>query len=242
MKMASQPVMQANQPYSSARDNEYKMKYGLPGSGGWEPLKASTRQRTWMGYGFTFAAAFMTAAFFYLFLAHLPPLAHVSFLPPSAWFMAILLGLVPLTTLGAVIVNWKRSWSSLDMVNRVCTGMALALLALGISEGAWQNLGFPAAPPLQLFIMLLVTAIGATVGTAPRVSTRIFKSVIWATRRLRRVVMAAAIAVGAILGFALTNGFAYGLFSVFGIVLGIAVAVLLVRRADSLITKNYPTP
>jgi serine/threonine protein kinase len=242
MKMASQPTLQANQPYSSARDNEYKMKYGLPGSGGWEPLKASTRQRTWMGYGFTFAAAFMTAAFFYLFLAHLPPLAHVSFLPPSPWFMAILLGLVPLTTLGAMIVNWKRSWSSLDMINRVCTGMALALVALGISEGAWQNLGFPAAPPWQLFIMLLVTAIGATVGTAPRVSTRIFKSVIWATRRLRRAVMAAAIAVGAILGFALTNGFAYGLFSVFGIVLGIAVAVLLVRRADSLITQNYPTP
>ena len=128
------------------------------------------------------------------------------------------------------------------MINRVCTGMALALVALGLSEGAWQNLGFPAAPPLQLFIMLLVTAIGATVGTAPRVSTRIFKSVIWATRRWRRVVMAAAITVGAILGFALTNGFAYGLFSVFGIVLGIAVAVLLVRRADSLITQNYPTP
>ena len=242
MKMAPQPTIQANQPYSSARDNEYKMKYGLPGSGGWEPLKASTQQRVWMGYGFTFAAAFMTAAFFYLFLAHLPPLADVSFLPPSAWFMAILLGLIPLTTLGAMIVNWKPSWSRLDMVNRVCTGMALALVALGISEGAWQNLGFPAAPPLQLFIMLLVTAIGATLGTAPRVSTRIFKSVIWATRRLRRVVMAAAITVGAILGFALTNGFAYGLFSVFGIVLGIAVAVLLVRRADSLITQNYPTP
>ena len=79
-------------------------------------------------------------------------------------------------------------------------------------------------------------------GTAPRVSTRIFKSIIWATQRLRRVVMTAAIVVGAILGFALTNGFAYGLFSVFGIVLGIAVAVLLVRRADSLVTQNFPTP
>jgi hypothetical protein len=242
MKMAPQPTVQTNQPYSSARDDEYKKKYGLPGSGGWEPLKNSTRQRTLMGYGFTFSAAFMIAAFFYLFLAHLPPLVHVSFLPPSPWFLAILLALIPLTTLGAVIVNWKGAWSNLDMMNRVSTGMALALLALGISEGSWQNLAFPAVPPLQFFIMLLVTAIGATVGTAPGVSARILKIVTWAARRMRRAVVVLAVVVGAGLGFALTNGFAYGLFSLLGIALGVGVAMLLVRCADSQTTQNYPTP
>jgi serine/threonine protein kinase len=242
MRMANQAAMPTNQPYSSARDNEYKVKYGLPGSGGWEPLNASTRQRAWMGYGFTFSAAFMIAAFFYLFLAHIPPLAHVSFLPPSPWFLAILVGLVPLTTLGAMLVNLKATWSSVDILNRMSTGMAVALLALGLSEGVWQNLAFPAVPPLQFFIMLLVTAVGATVGTAPRVSARVFRSVTWATRHVRRVAMALAIVLGAGLGFALTNGFAYGLFSLLGIALGIAVAMLLVRRSDSLVTQNHPTP
>jgi threonine/homoserine/homoserine lactone efflux protein len=141
-----------------------------------------------------------------------------------------------------MLVNLKATWSSVDMLNRMSTGMAVALLALGLSEGIWQNLAFPAVPPLQFFIMLLITAVGATVGTAPRISARIFRSVTWATRRVRRVVLALAIVLGAGLGFALTNGFAYGLFSLLGIALGIAVAMLLVRCADSLITQNYPTP
>jgi hypothetical protein len=195
-----------------------------------------------MGYGFTFSAAFMIAAFFYLFLSHIPPLVHVSFLPPSPWFLAVLVGLVPLTTLGAMLVNLKATWGSTDMLNRMSTGMAVALLALGLSEGVWQNLAFPAVPPLQFFIMLLITAVGATVGTAPRVSARIFRSVTWATRRMRRVAMTLAIVLGAGLGFALTNGFSDGLFSLLGIALGIAVAMLLVRRSDNLVRQNYPTP
>jgi hypothetical protein len=195
-----------------------------------------------MGYGFTFSAAFMIAAFFYLFLAHIPPLVHVSFLPPSPWFLTILVGLVPLTTLGAMLVNLKATWSSVDLLNRLSTGMAVALLALGLSEGIWQNLAFPAVPPLQFFIMLLITAVGATVGTAPRASARIFRSVTWATRRMRRVAMTLAIVLGAGLGFALTNGFSDGLFSLLGIALGIAVAMLLVRRSDNLVRQNYPTP
>jgi serine/threonine protein kinase len=241
-KMAPQATMQANTPYASARDSEYKTKFGLPGSGGWEPLKASTRQRAGMGYGLTFAMAFMSAAFFYLFLAHLPPLAHVSFLPPSAWFGIILLGLVPFTTLGAIIANWKRTWNTFETLNRACTGLALALAALGLSQGVWQMLAFPAAPPLQLFIMLLVAALGATVGTAPRVSNRIFKIVILAARFVRRLIMAIAVIIGAALGLALANGLAYGLISIFLIALGIAVAALLVRRADMLIAQNNPIP
>ncbi|HJT55135.1 MAG TPA: bifunctional serine/threonine protein kinase/MFS transporter, partial [Ktedonobacteraceae bacterium] len=230
MKMAPQATVQNNSSYASARDSEYKTKYGLPGSGGWEPLKASKRQRTWIDYSYTFAASFMTVAFFYLFLAHLPPLAHISFLPPSSWFLAILLGLVPLTTLGAMIASWNRAWSGRETLNRVCTGLAVAMLVLGLGEGAWQGLTFPTAPSLQLFIMLLITAIGATVGTAPRICARIFKSVIWVVRRMRRVALAITIVLGAALGFALTNNFAYGLFSLLPIALGIGIAFLLVRR------------
>ncbi len=54
--------------------------------------------------------------------------------------------------------------------------------------------------------------------------------------------MAFAVVIGAALGLALANGLTYGLISIFLIALGIAVVVLLVRRADMLIAQNYSIP
>lgn len=242
MRMAAQATGTVPPPvYNSARTNAYKAKYGLPNSGGWDPLGSNTaRQQTRMRYVSTFLAAFVMAAFFYLFLAYLPPLvnSHISLLPPNPWFTAILLGLAPFTTLGAVIVNWGSAWTTRETINRVCTGLSCALLVLGLSELAWQNLSL-SAPPLQLLVMLLITAAGATVGTIPRISEAIINASIWAMQHMRWLVISLAMLVGGGLGFALTNGFAFGCFAPFGILLGIGVGAFLVLRVDRLMKQKH---
>ena len=238
MQMAGQNLL--NSPYTNARYDEFKAKYGAPGSGGWDMLKASPRQRLWMRHGITFAASFMAGAFSYLLLAHIPPLAKVSVLAPP-WFTVVLLGMLIFATLGAVIVNWGSSWTNRDLLNRVCTGLVTSLVFLGLGEIIWQNLSL-AHPPLQLFVMLLLTAAGATAGTAPAVSDQIIKSCIWLMTRMAWVMYALAVVVGGSLGFALTSGFSYGCFAPFGAALGIGIGVALVLRIRRLIQQKLPSP
>ena len=238
MQMAGQNLL--NSPYTNARYDEFKAKYGAPGSGGWEMLKASPRQRVWMRHGITFAASFMAGAFSYLLLAHIPPLAKISVLAPP-WFTVVLLGMLIFATLGAVIVNWGSSWTNRDLLNRVCTGLVTSLVFLGLGEIIWQNLSL-AHPPLQLFVMLLLTAAGATAGTAPAVSDQIIKSSIWLMTRMAWVMYALAVVVGGSLGFALTSGFSYGCFAPFGAALGIGIGVALVLRIRRLIQQKLPSP
>lgn len=242
MRMAPQATVQADQPFSSARDKEYKAKYGQPGSGGWSALQTSQRQWRRIKYAMTFLAASMVAAFFYIVLSHIPPFLHTSLLPPNPWFGAVLVGFVPFATLGAVIANWGSSWSTRETLNRVCTGLCSALLALGLSEAIWLNLIAGAAPQLHLIVMWLVTAAGATIGTAPRVSDRMLNSGIWAMQHMRWVVIALAVVAGGGLGYALTSGFAFGCFTPFGVLIGIGMAVMLVLRIDRLIKQNIPHP
>ena len=96
---------QVNQPYTSAKDSEYKKKYGLPGSDGWQVLQTTPKQASRLQIGTTFFAACMAAAFFYLLLSHISPNAQASLLPPNPWFIAVLVGLVPFATAGAILVN-----------------------------------------------------------------------------------------------------------------------------------------
>jgi predicted esterase len=42
-----------------------------------------------------------------------------------------------------VIVNWLSSWTTREMVNRLCTGLVTALVMLGVGETGWQNLLHP---------------------------------------------------------------------------------------------------
>ena len=230
--------------YTSAKDSEFKAKYGQPGSGGWEPLQTSPRQRIWLRYAFTFCAAFMAASFSYLLLAQLPFLGGSSVLSSKPWFIGVLLGTVPLATLGAVLINWSDAWHKRQLINRLCTGATVALGVLGIFELIWQSLSFPQNPPLQLFVMLTATAAAVTAGTDARVSDTMLNGVTWAMGHMRWLVIGVAILVGAGLGFALANGFAAGCLTPFGILLGIGVAVALVLRVDRLIKSksksNFP--
>jgi len=231
-------------PNNSARYDVYKSKYGAPGSGGWEILNISARQRTWMKTGATFAAALMMGAFFYLFLRYIPPLAKTQILasnPPSPWFIVVLLGMLIFSTLGAVIVNWGSSWTNRDTINRVCTGLVTSLVILGLGELTWQNLSL-SAPPLQLFVMLLLTAVGATVGTAPRVSNQIIKSSTWLMTRMAWLMYGLAVVAGGSLGYSLTSGFSSGCFAPFGALLGVGIGVSLVLRIRRLMRQSQKTP
>jgi serine/threonine protein kinase len=239
--MAGQTQQGQLQNYTSARIDEYKAKYGVPGSGGWEMLSASARQLKWMKTATTFAAALMLGAFFYLLLAHIPPMAKVQTLPPSPWFTVVLLGMLIFSTLGALVINLTRPLTNRDMLNRALTGLTTALAILGLGELIWQTFSF-SAPPLQLFVMLLLTATGATFGTAPRVSERIMKSGTWLMMRLPWVMYAAAVILGGSLGFAVTSGFSYGCFAPFGALLGIGIGVSLVLRIRRLIAQGQAGP
>ena len=241
-QMASQIQITADQQLDTSRSTEYQAKYGQPGSGGWEPLRSlPSRQNTRMRQTITALSAFMAAGFFYLVFSHLPLFAHSSPLPPSPWFTVVLLGLGPAATLGVVIVNWLSSWTTREMINRVCTSLSLALVVLGVGEAAWQYLFNSGVPALHLFVLLLATSLAATVGALPRVSDAIINSATWGMRRVRWLMIALAMLFGGTLGFALTNGLASGCFTPFGILLGIAVGGLLVLRADRLL-KQKPHP
>jgi len=242
MRMAPRSTMTVDQPLDTSRATEYKNKYGMPGSGGWDPLQSiPTGQSSRLRQMLTFVAAFMTSSFFYLVVSHLPVFLHSSLLPPSPWFTAILIGLGPFAMLGVLIVNWLTAWTTREAINRACTGLSVALIALGISEAGWQNFFGDSAPLLHLLAMLLVTALAATIGSLPRVSDAIINSAMWGLRHARWLMIALAMLLGGTLGFALTNGLAGGCLTPLGVLFGIGLGGLLVVRVDRLV-KQKPHP
>ncbi len=229
------------QRYTNARIDEYKEKYGVPGSGGWNMLNAPARQLNWMKTATTFAASFMLGSFFYLVLAHIPPMVKKPPLPPSPWFLAVLLGILIFSTLGALIINLNRSLTLRDILNRGLTGLVTALAILGLGEFIWQTLSL-SAPPLQLIVMLILTATGTTLGTSPRLSNRIIRTGTWLMTRLPLVMYAGAVIVGGSLGAAATSGLSYGCFTPFGALAGAGLGVALVLRIRRLIAQGQASP
>jgi hypothetical protein len=234
---------QVNLPYTSAKDSHYKEKYGQPGSNGWKVLQTTPKQASRLQIGITFFAASMAAAFFYLLLSHITPIARTSLLPPNPWFVAVLVGLVPFATAGAIIVNWGSLSSTRETVSRACTGLTTALIALGVSEGIWQNLlGGGTAPPVHFMVMLLITAAGATIGTSPRVSNKMISIGMWMMQHMRWLMICLAVVVGGGLGYTLTSGIAFGCFTPFGVLLGVGVALALVLRLNRLVKQKLAHP
>ena len=229
------------QQYTNARIDEYKEKYGVPGSGGWNMLNASPRQLNWMKTATTFAASFMLGSFFYLVLAHIPPMVKTPPLPPSPWFLAVLLGILIFSTLGALIINLNRSLTRRDILNRGLTGLVTALAIMGLGEFIWQTLSL-STPPLQLVVMLLLAATGTTLGTSPRLSNRIIRTGTWLMTRLPMVMYAGAVIIGGSLGAAATSGLSYGCFTPFGALAGAGLGVALVLRIRRLITQGQTSP
>jgi serine/threonine protein kinase len=239
MVMAPRTSATANNstPVNSARYNEYKAKYGPPGggsnasSGAWDPLQATNQQRLWLQRGLTVFAAFMLASLCYTFLA---AIAHTAPLPPNPWFIVVLLGSVPCATIGATVVTLERA----ELLNRLCTGACFVLVALGLSELAWQSLVHQAAQPLHLLIMLLIAAISAAFGTHPQVSTVVIDRLILAMEYIRWIVIGIAGIVGASLGFALASGFALDWLTFLAALLSSATVLALVFWVDHQLKQN----
>ncbi|HTD20182.1 MAG TPA: hypothetical protein VK667_11700, partial [Ktedonobacteraceae bacterium] len=239
MLMAPRTSTTANNstPVNSARYNEYKAKYGPPGggsnasSGAWDPLQASYQQRLWLQRGLTVFAAFMLASLCYTFLA---AIVHTAPLPPNPWFIVVLLGSVPCATIGATVATWKRA----ELLNRLCIGACSVLVALGLSELAWQSLVHQATQPFHLLVMLLIAAISATFGTHPQVSAVLIDRLILALEYIRWMVIGIVGIVGALLGFALASGFALDWLTFLAALLGSATALALVFWADHQLQQN----
>ena len=228
-------------PRNKAHYEKYSAKYGEQTGGGsnaayngWEPLQASPLQRQRLQRGLTVFSSFMLASLFYTVLSQVPFLTHQSLLPPNPWFIVVLLGIVPAATLGALVVNWSRTWGMRNTIYRTCTGLSTALIVLTFCELAWQLLFQGHAPALQLFVMLLAAALGSVIGISPLVSARIINGVDWPLNRARWLVIGVWIASGGLLGFLLTIGFALSIFTFFGVLVGSLIALALVMCVDQL--------
>jgi serine/threonine protein kinase len=231
--------------------SDLEKKYGKPNNGNGSAsanrnaAQVLEHQHMWLKRGLTFAAAFMAASFSYMFLAHLPSSAQSSLLPPSHGFIAVLLGMIPLGTIGALAADLgdatNRKWNTL---NRFCTGLGLTLASLGLGEFLWHALLGVSLPVLHLCTMLLLTAGAATIGTNPMTSQQIVEQVSRGVSlpppwffTVRLLIIAAAVVIGGGLGFMLTMGLAFGWLSPLAILLGIGVMLILVMRVDRLVKQ-----
>jgi len=231
----------ADLSYQNAKYSEYQAKYGTPdggngsASGSWNPARVSAQQHMWLKRGLTFAAAFMAASLSYMFFAHFPSSAQAPPLLPSQGSIAVLLSMIPLATLGALVADRDSTHRKSNALNRFYVGLVITLSTLGLGELVWHMLLGVSAPPLQLCTMLLLTAVGATIGTNSTVSELLIEQVSRAMKYVRPLVIAAAMFMGGSLGFMLTMGTAFSWLSPFAILLGIGVMLALVMRVDHLV-------
>jgi hypothetical protein len=245
MQMVAQITMTpADQP-GDDRTSEYATKYGPPGSftTGWDPLEMPTvATQPWTRHAITGVTAFVTSAFYYLTLAHLPIAGTSLLLPPDPWFPTVLLGLPVLAVLGVVIVNWLSRWKTPETLNRIATALVIALLVLAIGETGWLNLiGNSTLPPLHLLCMLVLAALGVTVGSLHRVSANTYKGVGWLLNRMRPLAMGVVLFLTTALGYTLTSSQGIGPFSPFGLLLGAGIGAVFLWRVDRKL-KQKPHP
>ncbi len=210
-----------------AGNSELRKKYGGNGAqtGRWEPWPATPRQRLAQQRGLTFVAAFMLASLCYTMLAQFSPL------PPNPLFTVLLAWMIPGATLGALLVNWNRARVPGEVLDRVVTGMASTFVGLSLIKIIWLVTLHADLGTLQLCVLLLIAASGATAGINAVLSERIIRYVSRALRRVYWPVMSSMLVFGALLGYFLAVSTALG-FTVFGILVGIGVAAALLWRAE----------
>jgi serine/threonine protein kinase len=225
-----------------ARDNEYKIKYGQPAlirqHGGWDPVQVSPRLQVWLRHTLALLAAFMGASLIYSLISQLPQMQHSLPIPPNPWFIAVLAGITPAATAGALLVNQSTPWTLRDTIDRACTGMTSGFIALVVVRLLWHFTLNNQQPVLQLIILLLVTAIGASAGTTNTISEYINYGISWAMAKFYWQTIIFIIVLGGFLGFLLT----LGLPSVWGIIIAILVGMgiggALLLRVDYLMRQN----
>lgn len=229
----------------STRARASEEKYGRPAdtAGGWKPLHVSERQKLWIQHGLAFTAAVMIGSLCYTLLNALPPLAKTSLLPPSPWFVLVLVLLVPASTFGALLINRDDAWDWREKVNHACTGMLGSLALLALIKFIWQLFAHADSAPVELMAMLIMASLGATIGAYSYVSDYIIFGTSWLLanlHRMRWLVVTIAALLGGLFGFLLTSSISLGCFTPFSIVIGAGIAVSLVIRVDYLMKTQYP--
>ena len=226
---------------SKARDNEYKIKYGQPGfvrqNSGWNPLQVSPRLQLWLQRTLALIASFMATSLVYSLVSQLTQVQHKP-IPPSPWFIAVLAGIAPAATIGALLVNRSNSWTLRDTIDRACTGMASAFIALVLVRTLWQILLKNEQPILQLVVLLLVTAIGANAGTTATVSEYMNYGMSWAMAKVYWVTIIGIIVLGGILGFLMALGLTSSWGTIIAILVGAGIGSALIYRVDYLMRQN----
>jgi serine/threonine protein kinase len=221
--------------------SKHEEKYGDANdtAGGWEPLQVSARQQLWIQHGQAFIAAMMVGSLCYTLLTSLPPLAKVSLLSPSPWFILILVLLVPATTLGALLINRDEVWDLREKINHACTGMLCSLTLLAVVKFAWQVFPQTRLAPLEMVVMLVMSSLGAAIGTYSFISEYIVFGTSWLLARIRWLAVTIAALLGGLFGFFLTTSIALACFTPFSILIGAGVAVALVLRVDYLMKTTH---
>jgi hypothetical protein len=218
-------------------------KYGQPGdtdSIGWDPLPDGAQHKQWRQRGLVFFTAMMLGSLYYTLLTALLHIPINAIDPTNDLFILILIGIVPATALGAVFTSRDASWTGADLLNRLCTGMGCALLILVLFKVTWVAMFHNNLAWLQLIMLLLITSLGAMIGTNAQVSDGIIYRISWALTYARWPVLIVAVLVGIILGAGLTIGIAINVLTLVAILLGASIVVGLARRVDYLMKHNQP--
>jgi serine/threonine protein kinase len=224
--------------YNKARYNEYRNKYGPPGSGGdkgggaWNGMQMSARQRFWLRQGLTALAAFMLSSLVYLLLAHVLPGGGASLSSTDPWLIVALLAAFPAAALGSFLPNWQ--WKLAAMSNRLSTALSTAFLGMTLSAALWHLLLGLGNSPVQLFLVLLVTAIGATIGIHATGSQQILR---WMRRFLNpyltRLTTILSCVIGGLLGLLMALSYTFSVLTFLAILVGIGVALALITQAKA---------
>lgn len=225
--------------YNKARYDEYRDKYGPPtgnagnAAGAWNATPTSTRQRFWLRQGTTALAAFMLASLAYLLLAHVLPGGGANLSSTDSWLILALLATAPAAALGAFLPNWQ--WRISVICNRLSASLSTAFLGLTLSAALWHLVLGLGNSPVQLFLVLFVTALGATLGIHPVASEQILRRTSrFMTGYLTRITVMLTCVIGGLLGLALALSYTFSILTFVAILVGAGVALALLTQARSL--------
>ena len=157
----------------------------------------------------------------------------------NPWLILALLATAPAAALGAFLPNWQ--WQINAMRNRLSASLSTAFLGLTLSAALWHLALGLGNSPVQLFFVLLVTALGATLGIHPTASEQILRR----TRRfmtgyLTRITILLSCIIGGLLGLALALSYTFSILTFVAILVGVGVASALLMQARSLNRRVSP--